>query len=331
MTCCKRECGIVMFSYYTVQRVRENVQCLSLQHLFFYCFSMLFARSRCKQLIWCRMSLKSVCMYSDVYLVCLTHALSTEREEVMGLLIGEVDETKVLHISSVVLLCRSDKQADRVEISPEQQTDASIKAEHLSKELNRPMRVVGWYHSHPHITVWPSHVDVQTQFNYQQMDDGFVGIIFSVFNEDKTTKQNRIEVTCFQSREINSQFQRIEVPLKIVPSPTISKPCLEALVTIPEILLQEENEAYAKVTSDDQDLLTRIHNAAVYTKSVSHVLDVVSVPLLHNLELRLKNNLLEIEKLQKEKEELTQKLLEFENRRLQSQQQQSQDSICLLD
>lgn len=22
----------------------------------------------------------------------------------------------------------------------------------------RPVRVVGWYHSHPHITVWPSHV-----------------------------------------------------------------------------------------------------------------------------------------------------------------------------
>lgn len=22
----------------------------------------------------------------------------------------------------------------------------------------RPMRVIGWYHSHPHITVWPSHV-----------------------------------------------------------------------------------------------------------------------------------------------------------------------------
>ena len=27
---------------------------------------------------------------SDVYQVCLTHALSTEKEEVMGLLMGEV-------------------------------------------------------------------------------------------------------------------------------------------------------------------------------------------------------------------------------------------------
>ena len=86
------------------------------------------------------------------------------------------------------------------------------------------MRVIGWYHSHPHITVWPSHVgeyqivivcdsytevvyiiwtarsviqlytiffvcvDVQTQADYQMMDDNFVGLIFAVFNEDKQTK-----------------------------------------------------------------------------------------------------------------------------------------------
>ena len=28
----------------------------------------------------------------------------------------------------------------------------------LAAEFERPLRVVGWYHSHPHITVWPSHV-----------------------------------------------------------------------------------------------------------------------------------------------------------------------------
>lgn len=28
----------------------------------------------------------------------------------------------------------------------------------LAEMTGRPMRVVGWYHSHPHITVWPSHV-----------------------------------------------------------------------------------------------------------------------------------------------------------------------------
>jgi len=37
-----------------------------------------------------KMAIKSVHLETDAYMVCLTHALSTEREEVMGLLIGEV-------------------------------------------------------------------------------------------------------------------------------------------------------------------------------------------------------------------------------------------------
>lgn len=137
------------------------------------------------------MAVKSVYIESEAYLVCLTHALSTEREEIMGLLIGEIDEENVSRISAVIVLRRSDKQSDRVEISPEQLSAASTEAERLAVEVDRPMRVLGWYHSHPHITVWPSHVDVRTQAMYQMMDPGFVGLIFSVFIEDKNTKQNR--------------------------------------------------------------------------------------------------------------------------------------------
>lgn len=56
------------------------------------------------------------------------------------------------------MMRRSDKQADRVEISPEQLSAAAIEAEALAGKLGRPIQVAGWYHSHPHITVWPSHV-----------------------------------------------------------------------------------------------------------------------------------------------------------------------------
>ena len=41
-------------------------------------------------LVYPKMPVSCVNLESDAYLVCLTHALSTEREEVMGLLIGEV-------------------------------------------------------------------------------------------------------------------------------------------------------------------------------------------------------------------------------------------------
>lgn len=46
----------------------------------------------------------------------------------------------------------------RVEISAEQLGQASSKAEQMGKECGRELRIIGWYHSHPHITVWPSHV-----------------------------------------------------------------------------------------------------------------------------------------------------------------------------
>ena len=71
----------------------------------------------------------SVRLSSDTYLACLTHALSTEKEEVMGLLLGEIGENKVVNICSAYAMRRSDKQPDRVEISPEQLSEAVIEAE----------------------------------------------------------------------------------------------------------------------------------------------------------------------------------------------------------
>jgi hypothetical protein len=68
----------------------------------------------------------------------------------------------------------------------------------LAVASQRPLRVLGWYHSHPHITVWPSHVDVNTQSIYQTMDSGFFGLIFSCFNHD-AQNLGHIDLTCFQS------------------------------------------------------------------------------------------------------------------------------------
>lgn len=252
------------------------------------------------------MAVSCVHLEADAYMVCLTHALSTEREEVMGLLIGEVDEKRISHISAVIMLRRSDKQPDRVEISPEQLSDASTRAEDLACELQRPLRVLGWYHSHPHITVWPSHVDVRTQAMYQMMDEGFIGLIFSVFNEEKNTKQNRMQVTCFQSVEHGQgQYSRVEIPLHIVPSSGIGKACLESLVELPRILCQEEDEAYNKtLEKKDLDLITRMHNSSVYTKSLCQVMEVMSGPLIQTLENRLQSNKEKIQMLEEEKKRL---------------------------
>ncbi|KAM4660465.1 lys-63-specific deubiquitinase BRCC36 [Amazona ochrocephala] len=261
------------------------------------------------------MAVQAVYLEADAFLVCLNHALSTEKEEVMGLCIGEVDTSRIVHIHSVIILRRSDKRKDRVEISPEQLSAASTEAEMLAEMTGRPMRVVGWYHSHPHITVWPSHVDVRTQAMYQMMDQGFVGLIFSCFIEDKNTKTGRILYTCFQSIQAqkSSEYERIEIPIHVVPHETIGKVCLESAVELPKILCQEEQDAYRRIHSlTHLDSVTKIHNGSVFTKNLCSQMSAISGPLLQWLEDRLEQNKQRVQDLQQEKEQLLEELAALE-------------------
>ncbi|KAF7697402.1 hypothetical protein HF521_005820 [Silurus meridionalis] len=233
------------------------------------------------------MAVNGVHLESDAFLVCMNHALSTEKEEVMGLCIGEVDTNRIVHIHSVIILRRQ------------------------AEMTGRPVRVVGWYHSHPHITVWPSHVDVRTQAMYQMMDQGFVGLIFSCFIEDKNTKTGRVLYTCFQSVQAQkgSEYERIEIPIHVVPHEAIGKVCLESAVELPRILCQEEQDTYRRIHSlTHLDPITKIHNGSVFTKNLCSQMSAVSGPLLQWLEDRLEQNKKSIMELQKEKERLTQEL-----------------------
>ncbi|NWQ63970.1 BRCC3 deubiquitinase, partial [Neopipo cinnamomea] len=323
-----------------------------------------------------KMAVQAVHLEADAFLVCLNHALSTEKEEVMGLCIGEVpprreealpggavtalplwqvDTSRIVHIHSVIILRRSDKRKDRVEISPEQLSAASTEAEisfsashglGLAEMTGRPMRVVGWYHSHPHITVWPSHVDVRTQAMYQMMDQGFVGLIFSCFIEDKNTKTGRILYTCFQSIQAQKsserilcplsgcisfwlslsgcispglsflgclKYERIEIPIHVVPHETIGKVCLESAVELPKILCQEEQDAYRRIHSlTHLDSVTKIHNGSVFTKNLCSQMSAISGPLLQWLEDRLEQNKQRVQELQQEKEQLLEELAALE-------------------
>ncbi|NXI23121.1 BRCC3 deubiquitinase, partial [Sterrhoptilus dennistouni] len=251
-----------------------------------------------------------------------------------------VDTSRIVHIHSVIILRRSDKRKDRVEISPEQLSAASTEAEisfsrgspvKLAEMTGRPMRVVGWYHSHPHITVWPSHVDVRTQAMYQMMDQGFVGLIFSCFIEDKNTKTGRILYTCFQSIQAQKssdnffllaafnyisypfRYERIEIPIHVVPHETIGKVCLESAVELPKILCQEEQDAYRRIHSlTHLDSVTKIHNGSVFTKNLCSQMSAISGPLLQWLEDRLEQNKQRVQELQQEKEQLLEELAALE-------------------
>ncbi|KAL1199336.1 hypothetical protein V5N11_015722 [Cardamine amara subsp. amara] len=89
------------------------------------------------------MSLTCVKMSEDVWLTCLTHALSTETEEIMGLLLGDIEYSK--NGSSTTALIwgaspqsRSDRQKDRVETNPEQLAAASAQADISLKTFSLP-------------------------------------------------------------------------------------------------------------------------------------------------------------------------------------------------
>lgn len=77
-----------------------------------------------------------------------------------------------------------------MEASPEQLAAAAAAAEALTQSRGARTRVVGWAHSHPHITVLPSHVDVATQAAYQQLDACFVGLIVSAFDDVRALPAN---------------------------------------------------------------------------------------------------------------------------------------------
>lgn len=155
--------------------------------------------------MWTReMALEGVKVTQEVWLTCVTHALSTETEEIMGLLLGDIQYTSkggaVAFVWAAAPQTRLDRRKDRVETNPEQLAAATAQADRMTAATGKTTRVIGWYHSHPHITVMPSHVDVRTQGMYQMLDPGFVGLIFSCFSED-SSKVGRIQAIAFQSRD----------------------------------------------------------------------------------------------------------------------------------
>ncbi|ESW22708.1 hypothetical protein PHAVU_005G174900 [Phaseolus vulgaris] len=172
------------------------------------------------------MSLTSVKMSEEVWLSCVTHALSTETEEIMGLLLGDVQHSKNGNVTALIWgaspQTRSDRRKDRVETNPEQLAAASAMADRMTTATGTTTRVIGWYHSHPHITVLPSHVDVRTQAMYQLLDSGFIGLIFSCYSED-VNKVGRIQVIAFQS----SDGKQNHIPRPIPLSPINRSPVID--------------------------------------------------------------------------------------------------------
>ena len=220
------------------------------------------------------------------------------------MLLGSLDGTKAVLTRSIVL-ARKDKKKDRVEVGYENLASASTLAEQLTDADGKECRVLGWYHSHPHITVLPSHVDVRTQGYYQQLDRGFLGLIFSVFDK------GNLEICAFQSRGKgggveNCEWCRVEIPVVISCASSsrmdeinnisnISPPelprLLESLVSLQLVLLNEDRFTFLNAVSGtlgSADCKLQIARATtVYQNALLKLVDAQLMPLLMALRSRL--------------------------------------------
>lgn len=285
------------------------------------------------------MALAEVILSDAVATQCFLHALTTEHEEIIGVLLGEVvaadgatnlanyrtASTEVLKVARVwgsFAVPRSDKRADRVEIDANVLCFAADKAEAETLRTGRRTRVIGWYHSHPHITPYPSHVDLNCQGTYQWMESGWVGLIFSVFHFDRVNS-GRCSIHCFQSSNVASGgWNHEKVPLRIACGsqlvPFDHSPFDQAQ-RIAELLLQE-NRAALDVAGDSAptDRSERTETqlrcaggapesqrfyksliAAVYAQQAFKIMHTITIPLttvIHDGMLQYADDLLATER-----------------------------------
>lgn len=207
-------------------------------------------------------------MTEHVYQACLHQALSTEREEILGMLLGRVTADQRAVVWGSVMVPRSDKRPERVEISPEQLITVAERAEEMTSESGQHTRVIGWYHSHPHITPYPSHVDLATQATCQLMEKCWVGLIFSVFNTDSRTQMNRVVLHCFATN-VEGSSQHIRVPVRVVPAHVVSDRIVAPFSTatrLPEVLTAEAEESLDGARS-------RSRGHALFEHLASHCMD----------------------------------------------------------
>ncbi|GAN09069.1 lys-63-specific deubiquitinase BRCC36-like isoform 1 [Mucor ambiguus] len=310
--------------------------------------------------------LNQVVLPAYIYHLILTHAYSTENEEIIGMLIGCWEtvssnnpyqkKKSVAHVKYISFLTRSDKRKDRVEIAPESLHLAALEAEasccidvgsllndidcaslqEFGKKIGKPMMVIGWYHSHPHITVFPSHVgklfeqvldngqhlidfdslDLRTQLSQQLMDDKFFGIIVSCFDSHNDNTE-KLQITCFQSAQDN---QRLNIPLLIEPTLDMDSDIRELLLKLPEHMYEEYKKEFSASnecikydlrfinnidTSSIPNTMTQLYNAGVYGQLLTSLVDNMIIPTTHILDLKAMELAKEIEELQKFKQALS--------------------------
>lgn len=102
------------------------------------------------------------------------HAKSGGTLEVMGLLLGKVEDNTMIVMDAFALPVEGTETRVNAQAQAYEYMTAYIDS---AKEVGRLENAIGWYHSHPGYGCWLSGIDVSTQMLNQNFQDPFVAIV----------------------------------------------------------------------------------------------------------------------------------------------------------
>ncbi|XP_017102985.1 COP9 signalosome complex subunit 5 isoform X1 [Drosophila bipectinata] len=102
------------------------------------------------------------------------HARSGGTLEVMGLMLGKVEDNTMIVMDAFALPVEGTETRVNAQAQAYEYMTAYMEA---AKEVGRMEHAVGWYHSHPGYGCWLSGIDVSTQMLNQTYQEPFVAIV----------------------------------------------------------------------------------------------------------------------------------------------------------
>lgn len=121
------------------------------------------------------------------------HARSGGNLEIMGLLLGKVDGSKMIVMDAFALPVEGTETRVNAQSQAYEYMTQYIES---AKEVGRLENAIGWYHSHPGYGCWLSGIDVSTQMLNQNYQEPFVAI---VIDPVRTVSSGKVNLGAFRT------------------------------------------------------------------------------------------------------------------------------------
>jgi 26S proteasome regulatory subunit N11 len=164
---------------------------------------------------------ETVQVSSLALLKMLRHGKAGIPVEVMGLIIGEyIENSMYISISDVFAMPQTGTGVSVEAIDPAFQT----KMLDMLRQISVLDTIIGWYHSHPGFGCWLSGVDINTQQNFEQLNQKSIAIVIDPIQSIK----GKIIIEAFRLYPIYTRGQEVR-----------DTTCITGLVNNPMILKDE--------------------------------------------------------------------------------------------